>query len=909
VSERDAFRRDRRPWPAEIARDIEEELASHLDEVREELNARGVPEEEAAAAAARRFGNRETVAAACREIDRRAHASERRIRMLTDLRQDLGYALRLFRRHPGFTAIAILTLALGMGATTTIFTLSNWALLRPVPGVRDPGNVSVIWVGTFRSSGSFTVSSLSYPNLADIASRLQSLTIAGYQRGGGPVAGGGQLARTIDMQYVTASYFDVLGVRMQLGRTFTAAEDAPPSPAQHAVISDRLWQSMYHRSPDALGKTLDVAGIPFIVVGVAAPQFHGTERLSTTDLWLPGSSQGIVRRMPTLRYEARNGPGFYELVARLKPGASWSTAKGELESLRAWLREQFPKENGKFDRDGLHVMGPIGPHPLGRTMMQKIVGWTSFGASALVLLIACANVAGLLIIKGIGRRQETAVRKALGAGRGRLLRQHLTEGLLLWAAGGAAALGLLFLIRETFDIAGLMGMGAIEMVPPIDWRVLAFTAGVSLLVGVVFSAVPGIRATRADAAETMRAAGQSVTHRRFVGTSLAVFQLAAALTLLVGALLLVGTLRNLAAVPLGFEADGLHVFIVQPAAVGYKEAESLAYMEEFQRRLRQVPGIMSVSASRAAPFLGSGHTRRIRLADAAPDARPVETNYNYVFDSAFFSTLRIPVVRGRAFSEAEVQAGRRGDARVVMLSDGLARRLFGTIDPVGRVVQFADGPAEKTQRWEVVGIAGTAKYRNLAAPADDIVYEPALASGARREIVMTVRAASGTRVAEEARQIAKALNPSLPLSTLASMTEWIGRARRDWDSLGRLLGILAGLAALLSSVGLYGVIGHGVEQRRREFGIRAALGASRRDMWRLVMRQSATIVGGGVVLGSIGAYLFAQTLSSRLVGVSALDPASWTLAAALLVAAAIAASIKPAITAARVDVNATLRAL
>jgi predicted permease len=612
--------------------------------------------------------------------------------------------------------------------------------------------------------------------------------------------------------------------------------------------------------------------------------------------------------MPALRYETRNGPGFYELVARLKPGSSWNTVKGEMESLRAWLREEFPQDNSKFGRDGFHVMGPIGPHPLGRTMMQRLVGWTAFGASALVLLIACANVAGLLIIKGLGRRHETAVRKALGAGSWRLLRQHVAEGLLLWVAGGVAALGLLLVLRQALDIAAVMGMGTIDLTPPIDWRVLAFTGGVSLLVGVTFSAIPAFRATRAEAADTMRATGQSVTNRRFVGTSLAVFQLGAALTLLVGALLLVGTLRHLATVPLGFDADGLYVFVVQPASVGYKEAESLAYMEEFQRRLRLLPGIQSVSASRVAPFLGGGHTRRIKSADGHPDARPLDTNYNYVFDAAFFSTLRIPVVRGRAFSAAEMQAGRRGDARVVMLLEGLAKRLFGTLDPAGRAIQFMDTTA-KGQRWEVVGVVGTAMYRNLVAPPDDVVYEPAATSAARREMVMMVRAADGVRVAEEARQIARALNPSLPLSMVAPMEDWIGRARRDWDSLARLLGILAGLAAVLSSVGLYGVIAHGVEQRRREFGIRAALGASRGDVWRLVMRQSATIVGAGVALGLIGAYVFAQILSARLVGVDPLDPALWSVAAALLVAVSVAASIRPAIAASRVDVNETLRTL
>jgi putative ABC transport system permease protein len=895
-------------WPSNIDRDVRDEIAAHLEERRAEYAAKGLSPEEAAAAAARKFGRSEDVAEACRLIDRRYRNQERRASMLADLRQDLGYALRQFRRSPGFATIAILTLALGMGATTTIFTLANWALLRPVPGVTDPANVSIIYVGQSRRPGSFSAGTLSYPNLADVSARLQTVTLGAYMGCGAPVAGGGQAARNLAIQCVTASFFDVLGVRMQIGRPFTAAEDIAPSPLLGAVISDRLWQSMFQRRPDVLQQTLDIAGVKFAILGVAAPGFHGTERLATNDVWLPGSSQGIIRHMPTLRYEARNGPGFYELVARLEPGVTEAAVQAEMDTLRAWLREQYPRDNENFQSDGFRVMGPIGPHPVGRALMQKIVGTTAFGASALVLLIACANVAGLLTIKGLGRRQEIAVRKALGAGRGRLLRQHVVEGLLLWVAGGAGALALVLLFRRSLDVAAIMGMGTIDMVPPIDWRVLVFTGGISLVVGLTFSTIPAIRATRTDALETMRATSHAVTNRRFVGTSLAVFQLGAALTLLVGALLLVGTLRHLASVPLGFDASGLHHFFLQPSTIGYGEAESYAYVDEFQRRLRLVAGVQSVTAARAAPFLGSGHTRSLKSADASPQARPLDVSYNHVFDGSYFAAIGTPIVRGRTFSEAELQAGRRGDARVVMLSDGLARRLFGATDPIGRAVTFAER-ALKDQRFEVVGVVGTVRYRKLVADPEDVVYEPAPKAAARRDSVVIVRANAGVRVADEARAIATALNPALPLTLVRSMEESIGRARADWDWLARLLGILAGLAAVLASIGLYGVVAHGVAERRREFGIRAALGASRGDVWRLVLRQSATIIGAGLALGLAGAYAFAQVLAARLVGVSPLDPALWSAAVGLLVLVAVLASLKPALAATKVDVSETLRVI
>jgi predicted permease len=611
--------------------------------------------------------------------------------------------------------------------------------------------------------------------------------------------------------------------------------------------------------------------------------------------------------MPALRYETRNAGAYYELVARLKPGADWGAAKAELESLRAWLRDEYPQENNKFRTIGFHVMGPIGPHPLGRTQMQRVVGPTAFGAAGMVMLIACANVAGLLLIKGLGRGHETAVRKALGAGRGRLLRQHVAEGLLLWVAGGAGALAVLFGLRRTLDIAAVMGMGTIDIAPPVDWRVLAFTAAVSLAVGIVFSILPAIRATRAEAAETLRATAQTSSGRNFAGTSLTVFQLGAALTLLVGAFLLVGTLRHLAAVPLGFNARGLYVFTPQPAAVGYDDARSLAYLDEFQRRLRAVPGVQSVTAATGAPFLSSTSTR-IKSTDADPRARPLDPGINHVFDTHYFATLGIPLLRGRGFTESDIEAGRRDQSRVVLLSDGLARRLFGSADPIGREVRFPV-LGKSDQRFQVIGVVGTARYRGLTSDQQDMAYEPAPANSTRLNIVMTIRTAEGVRVADEARRIAAELNAALPLTLMWSMDETIGRSTREWDSLARLLGILGGLAAVLACIGLYGVVAHGVAARRREFGIRAALGASRRDVWHLVLRQSATIIGGGVACGLVGAYAFAQVLSTRLVGVTPLDPVLWSLAAGALVVAAAIATIVPAHVATRVNVSETLRTI
>jgi predicted permease len=905
-----SFRKDRRPWPGEIARDVHEEIAAHIEMRREEYAARGLDAEEARAAAARKFGNRDDVAEACRLIDRRFHARERRRHMIGDLRQDLSYALRLFRRNPSFAAIAIVTLALGMGATTTIFTLANWALLRPVPGVTDPENVSVFWVGRRSSDRSFSPSRLSYPNLADVTSKLTTMSLGGYQGGGSvAVAGGNQAARTIPAEFVTASYFDVLGVRMQVGRPFTAAEDVPPSPLLGAVISDRLWESMFQRDRGVLQRTLDVAGVRFAILGVAAPAFHGTERLSTTDLWLPGASSPIVRHMRTLRYEARNTGGYYELVARLKPGATWTQAQAEMESLRAWLRDEYPKENAGFRESAFHLMGPIGPSPFARDLLKTTVG-TAAWASALLLLIACANVGGLLTIRGIGRRSEFGVRKALGAGRSRLIRQQLAEGGLLWLAGGAAAVALVVLLLRTMNVAALLTPRPATSLT-IDWRVLAFTAAVSLAVGVLFSIAPALSAARVEAAHTLRSSGPTATRRMFAGTSLAVFQLAASLTLLVGAGLLVATLRHLASVPLGFDPADVYVLSLRPATIGYSEAASLEYLEQFQSRLRASGGIRAVTAANGAPFFGGANMFwRVRPADAAPDVAAIETRSNALFSPSYFETLGIPFIRGRMFTEAEFAAARRGEARVAILNEALARRLFGTTDPIGRAVEFPR-QGHDAERHEVIGLVASARYASLVTPPDEMIYQPA----GRRSIGITlgatviVRTTGSAALAEQARRTAADLNPSLPLTEVLSMSDAVGRSRRDWDLLARVVGIVAAVAAVLACIGLYAVVAHGVAQRRREFGIRVALGASRAEVWTLVLRRTAAITGAGLCFGLAGAYVFAQMLGARLVGVSPFDPALWALAALSLVAVATIASLPPARAATRVDVNETLRTL
>ena len=364
---------------------------------------------------------------------------------------------------------------------------------------------------------------------------------------------------------------------MRAGRAFTDEEDRPGAVAQVAVISDRLWARAFDRSNRVFEQTVRVNGVPFNVVGVAGSGFHGTDRVSSVDLWLPGAASPVVSHQ-TIRYDDRAAGGFYEFITRIAPGATEAQVEAELASMAAWLTEQHPDVNAKFKQTKFHLFGAIGfgAMPASADRMRSLLA-LMLAVSALILLIVGANVASLLLIKGVGRRSEVAVRKALGASRARLIRQHVTEGTLLWSLGGVAGAGVVWTMSRAVDVAPMLGLRVPDAHVPIDWRVLTFAAGLSLCVGVVFSLLPATRAVRAEAAATLRDTTPSATRRLGVGAALSVAQLAAALTLFVGALLLTASLRHLVTIPLGFEPSSVTTFRVDPARLGYSEPEVYTY--------------------------------------------------------------------------------------------------------------------------------------------------------------------------------------------------------------------------------------------------------------------------------------------------------------------------------------------
>ncbi len=906
----DDDRPERRIWKPDVRQDVDDELAFHLEMRQRELAERGAALRDARDEALRRFGNLNAVAAVCRDIDERWYREQRRASMWVDFRQDVGYALRRLARAPGFTIAAVATLALGIGATTAIFGLVNWTLLRPLPGVANPSALAWVWSGSWSDRGSFTVSRLTYPNYLDIAPRLRAITgLAGIQGQSAAVAAGEHSARPVPAQLVTASYFDVLGVRFAVGRPFTAEEDAPGRPTPVAVISDRLWTSLFARSPSALGQTMHVNGVALTVIGITAPGFQGTDRVRAIDLWIPGNVSPLVNH-GSAAVASRAAGGFYEWVARFAPGVNGQQAQAELQTLAAWLAEQYPEANKKFTQQvKLHVFGPIGVDPLLRGRLSTSLG-LMMGLSGLVLLIACANVANLLIMRGVGRASETAVRKALGASRSRLLRQHLTEGVTLWTLGGLGGTLVAIWLTRLMEGMPLAGRTPIADVP-MDWRVLGFTAVLSLVVGLLFSVLPARRAIRVEAAEMLKSAGWAVTRRRFGPASLlTIVQLAASLTLVVGALLLARTLQNLGRVELGFDPRGVSAMFVQPGMVGHKEAASYQYLQQFMQRLQARGGIESVALSQGGtPFFDANMSTRVRIMGDASNASMQRPRTAQLYSTGYFDTLRIPLVRGRLFTADDLGAPGKPARRVVILNEWLARDLFGSIDgAVGRSVEFrvlgTNGPCE------VVGVVGNALSSVLTDERAPMVFEPAGLDGPlRTDATITIRSAPGTDAVAAAREIAASLDRSLPLGLVMTMEEAIDQGLAQWQVLARLLTALAAVAGALSAIGLYAVVSFGVAARRREIGIRMALGAEPAAVRRLVLRGTAMMTAVGLLAGLGGAVALARMLKSSLFGVPPFDPVVWTIAAAILVALAFAASIVPARRATRVDVAETLRSL
>jgi putative ABC transport system permease protein len=832
--------------------------------------------EEARALARREFGQVDRFKDEVRDV--------RGVTWLDDIRRDVRFGLRSLRRSPGFTVVAVLCLALGIGANAAIFSVINAVLLRPLP-FAEPDRILRVYE-TRGDEG--RTGSVSVPNYLDwLAQNSGFQDLAAWQAGSHNLQGNGG-AEHIQVLEATPNLFVILGAPPLLGRAFLPGQDEPGR-ERIAVIGEGLWRRRFGADPSLLGRAIQLDGAPYTVIGVMPAGFDFPPGQETHDAW--------TLYQPSAQQKAARGSHFLAVAGRLKPGVSLDQASAQLKAVAARIETQFPNE-----QTGRSVLlKPLRETVVGKTRPALLI---LLGAVALVLLIACANVANLLLARAAVRRREVAVRLALGASRARLIRQFLVESLVLALAG--ALLGAL-IARGSLALLEPLAAGALPISGgiPLDGRVFAFLLAVSLLSGVLFGLVPALQASREDVRDTLSDAGAKTTsgggQKRF-RSALVVLEIALSLVLLIGAGLLLRGFLALSSTPSGLVPHGvLTAHLAIPEA--QRKGATARLFQPLLDKVRHLPGVRSAAVISMLPIQEAWTNGSYQVEGRpAPKAGQEPTAEYRVASPQLFAALGIPVLYGRDFTDRDGGPG----SRLLIINEALARRDFPGENPVGRQLRI-DQEAAHT----IIGVVGSVRQAGLDQQPLPEIYFPYVQTGAEDwlgDAVLVVRTAqSPESVSAAVRQAVASVDPGMPIYKVETMDEVIVRSLASRRLNLWLLGIFAGIALVLSAAGLYGVISYLVAQRTREIGVRIALGAQTRDVVGLVMGQGARLTAVGIALGLLGALAFTRVLASLLYGVSARDPLTFAAIAALLAAVALLATWLPARRAARVDPISAIR--
>jgi predicted permease len=881
--------------------ELDDEMRSHIEMRARELEDQGLSPEDADLAARRRFGNATLARERTRESDTLA--------WLYSVFQDVRYGLRIMRKTPLVTGAAVVSLALGIGANTAIFTLMNGVLLKSL-SVKDAEQVVVLnWAGKNADGLRISVRgtnnqddtgrevcwSFSYPTYRDLraTSETTSDVIGFADLSEVNVVVDGQAAIATG-QVVSGNYHTGLGVAPAAGRLLTDDDDRDSAPPV-AVISYRYWERRFAASTSAIGKYININNASFTIVGVEAAGFHGLTTGQGPEITVPIRHLSDV----ALDWERPGTPLFganfwwVQIAARLKPGVSQATARANLDTVFhqsiAPLSPQLTIEMSRGG-DGLNFLRNAYWKPL----------WTMLAVVGLVLLIACANVANLLLARAQAREKETAMRLALGAGRGRLARQLLTESLLLSVFGGAIGLVLAQWLSGTltpFFSDWVSGEVVMDLAP--DWRILTFTAVVTVATGALFGLAPALQAMRADLQPSLQLRKGS---RRFgLARLLVVGQIALSLVVLVGAGLYLRTLQNLRHIDTGFNQRNLVVFRLDPSSAGYTKARLAEFYQRVMARLEKVPGVTSSAISRYIPLSGGTSTDGILVpGHARPSGKPRAFAYSNAVGPRFFETMGIPILLGRGIEDRD----REGTSRVAVIDQAMVQEFFANVSPIGR--HFQSG---RDLDYEIVGVVRNSKYESIRGrPRPTFFAAFSQAPRFMGSMGFEVRTVSDpAAVMASVRRAVADVDGRVPITELHTEEETIdGRLKRErlFAQLSAALGLLA---LVLVSVGLYGVRAYSVARRTAEIGVRIALGAARHQIMRLIMRETAWLVAAGIAVGVTAALASTHLIRSMLFGLAPRDTATICAAAILLAIIAALAAYFPARRASRVDPMVALR--
>jgi predicted permease len=819
----------------------------------------------------------------------------------SDARRDLGHAARLLRRNPVLTITATLSLAIGIGANTTIFTVVNALLFQPPPGVVEPSRL--VDIGSSQGGVGFGPSS--YPNYLDIRQRATTVeAMYAYSRfpqamsiGG---AGNGVGADSIFGNVVTVNYFAVLGALPAVGRLFDAGDSDRRGASPVVVLSHLLWTRRFEKDPTIVGRTLTLNGHPFTVVGIASEGFHGTG-VRALDVWVPMGMVATVTPQGTATLTDRAARRFL-IGGRLKPGASISQAAAELDVIGQTLEREYQEQNRQT---GLRLLafspvpGNRGPVIAFLTLLMAIVSF--------VLIIACANVAGVLLARATARRQEMGLRLAIGAGRSRLIRQLLTETVLLFGLGGTS--GLLLARGMTSVLVSRLPTlpFPVSLSLTLDGRVIAFTVGLSLLTALLSGLVPALDVSKADVMSSLRndaplVGGVRLRHAVVIG------QVAFSIVLIIGAGLFIRALQRAASIDPGFDRHGVELMSIDLTQGGFTNMTGPPFVRELVDRVRQVPGVETATIASGLPGGFEVWREALTVPGGSSPGTPafVTVDWNVV-EPGYFATLRTPIAAGRDFTAAD----RNGTQPVAIVSEAAARQFWPGQDAVGKYLsQPTWGPQGPTHPMRTLLVVGVARDIQSTSLIDGLarawVYVP-FQQQYVSNITIVARTTRGQRIANELRTLLASMNPNLPIVTAQTLDDSVALGMAPQRVAASVAGSLGIVGVLLTGIGIYGVTAYAVTRRTREIGIRMALGARRADVIMMVLREGLTLTLIGSAIGMVVAAAVSRMLAGFLFGIPPIDPITFAGTTALFAAIGLAACSVPVRRATHINPTQALR--